>query len=292
MLTNHPALSPDDSARVQEALQMLSYGMQKIGMSTLTLNLRPVTAQNRVLPPLPGILFNTLPKSGSMFIFRALAKGLDAEQRRISGSYFPDDFIVPHLMEVVAAGDAITQEHLPAHRINLVMIQRYLDRMVLHVRDPRQATLSWAHFCGKVKREGRERELKTLTPPLPDGYFDWPFDMQLDWQIDNHLPICIQWIEEWLDADDSPDFSTKILFTRFEDFKADNDAYYWKVIDFLGIDRKRFVLPERAQSKNEGEVNFRKGEIDEWRTAFTEEQAERATAMMSKRQMVRFAWTK
>lgn len=235
---------------------------------------------------IPGIHLNTLPKSGSMFICDALADGLAIEKTVVSCGYFPDDMILRLTFEQLSDGGFISQSHLPANRLNKVVLQDYVDRIVVHVRDPRQALLSWTHFLTKLERDGRP-EVNHTIPPLPSEYFSLSLAEQIGWQIENYLPLCVQWLEGWIDASEDEAFRVKILFTRFEDFVADADSFFMRILDFYGIPESLFVYQKRPK---EGADHFRKGRVDEWREVFDADQTARATAIMTERILTQFGW--
>ena len=128
--------------------------------------------------------------------------------------------------------------------------------MVIHVRDPRQATLSYIH---NLIRNQKEKPILNKMEILPDEYIKWDFASQVDYQIDHRIPFLISWIEGWLDADEDPDFQTKILFTTFEHFKKDKREFINRILDFYQINRDfyNYELIETTPSK--GQHLYRQG---------------------------------
>ena len=233
----------------------------------------------------PSFHMNTLPKSGSMFIWANLAQRLAVDRLQVSCTFFPDDMIILRNIRHMAENGYISLSHLPANSLNKRILRHYFKRIIVHVRDPRQATLSWAHHVDKYCMMNVE-EIQYVTPPLPADFPDLSFEERLTWQIKNHLPLCVQWIEDWLDAGEDPDFTTEILFTRYEDFRKDADAYFTEVLNFFDIPHDAFDRETQTEEK----PHFRKGQADEWREVFTPEQAARATEMMTDRILERFGW--
>ena len=233
----------------------------------------------------PSIHLNTLPKSGSLYIWANLAMRLAVARTQISCTFFPDDMIVLRDIRQMAEGGFISQSHLPASSLNRRILCSYLDRIIVHVRDPRQATLSWSHHVDKYSAEDTE-EIRYVKPPLPKDFSTRSFEERLDWQIENHLPHCIQWIEGWLDAEEDPEFTTKILFTRYEDFHKDAEALYSKILDFFEIPQSLVDNTEEIDER----PHFRKGRTNEWREVFTPDQIARATEVMTDRIVARFGW--
>jgi len=282
------ALSPTENQALSKYLQAAAQLLAKTGNDSLTFNLRPDTGTESMRTPLPPILFNTMPKSGSMYIAETLYTGLGVKPMRISGSYYPDDLIIRPWIEELAHGDRLTQEHLPAHPVNLALIDMHLDRLVIHVRDPRQATLSWLHHVDKLRNQDRDFELAVLHPAPPENYFDGDFAAKLDWQIDHHLPTLIEWTRGWVDADADEGFNARVLFTRYEQFNADEHAFLDTLLKFLDISADRFTHHGRAPER--GVVNFRSGRSGEWREVFSSEQQRRAASMIPAALAEKFDW--
>ena len=239
----------------------------------------------------PGILFVTLPKSGSIFISRWLAKGLGIREMKVAVCLFPNDLIIREKLDELVAGNAIAQQHVPPLDLNLRFIANRTKRFVVHVRDPRQATLSWVHhldnfFAHKDIVPACAFGLEAVSPVLPGDYFDRSFEQKVDYQIDTHLPILARWIEEWLGAQGL--YSFEILYTAYEDFLADQEKFISVILAHFGIPSSSFEwqkVPERSPQNH-----YRLGNADEWRQAFTPEQMLRATSQIPDGLYERFGW--
>ena len=164
---------------------------------------------------IPGIILNTLPKSASVYILSKLSGGLKIPHRYIHIGRFPDNLIVPDLTKELARGGMIAQSHFPAKGHNLVTLQRCgIDRIIVHVRDPRQAMLSWVHHV--IKRRSRQHpELVGIDVLPPESYFSLPLTDLITWHIENYLPVQIKWIEDWLDASEDSMWNVKVRFTKY-----------------------------------------------------------------------------
>ena len=244
---------------------------------------------------MPAILWNTLPKSGSIYIWDALSTGLGMPKMRVSGGWTFGDTAVPELMAVLARGGVITQEHLDASWQNRLAVGHYLDKMVVHIRDPRSSALEWAHHLLTRKADNPEGLWRARERYCPDDFFSMTFAEQVEVQVRNYLPDAIQWIEGWLDASEDPSFRTEILFTLYRDMVGDEDAFFARVLDFYGIDESQFNYKPFRPSPHEnpmfeGELHFRNARVDEWRDSFTPYQIEAAAEMMPERLLKRFEW--
>ena len=245
---------------------------------------------------IPGILINTIPKSGSIYLTNAFQKGLGVGKMTISGGWFPVDLVVPWQVNVLSKGNMVTQEHLDASWRNKVALGYYLDKMVVHVRDPRSSALEWAYHQLTLRAEGNESTL-ALCPKryCPDNFFELSLEEQIGLQVDNYLPDAIRWVEGWVDAADDPGFKTQVLIVQYERFVEDETAYFHRILDFYGIDRSLWKFepftPKLADDPlHEGEWHFRNARTDEWRDAFTPEQNEKAASMMPEELLERFGW--
>ena len=102
-------------------------------------------------------------------------------------------------------------------------------------------------------------------------------------------------IVDWLDASELSWFKPEILFTRYEDFVEDEEAFFDSILEFYGIDKSLWTFVPFAPKPHEnpmfeGEYHFRNARTDEWRDVFTREQRDRANGMMPKRLLLRFGW--
>ena len=257
-----------------------------------------ILEENR--PENPGIFLSTIPKSGSVYLWQAISGGLGRPMCRASALYWPEDRLLhPRFgfdnLTRVAAGKCVAHAHLDASRQNMLILNRYLDRIWVHVRDPRMATLEWAHHLLGLRETGLLDLQDCSDPALPEDYFSMPWRAQICYCVDHHLPACIRWLESWLDARQTDWFKTKILFTRYEDMVADEDAFWARILDFYGIDPSRFAFkPFRPKPnedpKLEGEYHFRNARTDEWRDVFTPHQRNKACGMMPERLLAVFDW--
>jgi len=260
------------------------------------MRLDPATARAQPLmsgkkPVRPGILFVTLPKSGSIFVSRWLASGLGVREMKVAVCLFPNDLIIREKLDELAAGDAIAQQHVPPLDLNLRFIANRTKRLVVHVRDPRQATLSWVHhldnfFAHKDIVPACAFGLEAVSPPLPGDYFERSFAHKVDYQIDVHLPILVRWIQEWLGAQSL--YGLDILYTAYEEFLADQRKFISGILAHFDIPPSCFEwrkVPERSAQNH-----YRLGKADEWREAFTPGQMHRATSQTPEGLCERFGW--
>lgn len=235
---------------------------------------------------LPAVLINTVPKSASESIWNKIAEGLRLGQGHISLGLFPDCCVVPIRVSAACEGGFIAKEHINPTDFNLkILAERGLSRMVCNLRDPRQATLSWAHF---VKDDVSMRLIapiwRKIVPPSSMPKSD--FGAYLDWCIENYLPLLTDFLSRWMAVEQDKSQPIKVLFLTFEEFLADPNAYVDRVLELYEIDPAKFARGAVSET-----VHLRKGETEEWRGVFSTKQQARAWELIPKELAERFGWT-
>lgn len=244
--------------------------------------------QTAMLSGLPPMLINTLPKSASESIWNRVAEGLGLPQAHVSIGLFPDCCVIGPRAQMLGQGGLIVKEHIAATPHNLATLARHgMKRIVFHVRDPRQATLSWAHF---VRDDVSMRLMAPIWRRLVPGPAVLQQDLAaaIDWSIARYLPLLTEMIEGWIEVERSGAEGIKVLFMDFETFRRSEEGYLERVLDFYGIPRERW---QASRSEQAEVVHLRKGEIDEWRRVFTPEQQAAAWAAIPAALSDRFGWT-
>ena len=243
---------------------------------------------------IPGILLSTMPKSGSVYIWNAISTGLGIPKIRTTSTvwFFPD-FLIHDWVKVLAKGGVCSQQHIDASWYNTRVLSDFLDKMVVHIRDPRSSTLEWVYHIVGYQAAG-DPWLR-YTHYCTDEFLALPMEGKIGYMIDHFLPDAADFISGWLDAVDDTSFKTEVLLTTYAEFVDDEMAYFYRIMDFYGIERSRFSFrpftPKKADDPlHEGEWHFRNARTDEWRDAFTSEQIERAEAMIPDRLFERFGW--
>lgn len=237
---------------------------------------------------LPPMLITTMPKSGTYYISKLFTQGLFIDSRIVSHQYFPHDVIRQPELRVFAQGNMVSQDHFGASKINLVHIAKHVDRMVVHLRDPRQAMLSYVHYLATPRFRRAEEETQLfIYPPMPDDFYERDLEGRIDWAIDHWLPLLVEWTEEWVAAADTLD-RPRIKFTRYEDLVANRDHFVREVLEFFHIPVERYFSPHIEPDED---IHFRKGELAEWKTALTPKQAAAATARIPVALAAQFGWS-
>jgi len=258
----------DLSKRLSELTSRLGFDINQIPASTA-----------------PSIFINTIPKSGSVFL-EAVLRSVTGHTHLILGTgTVPNDAILIERAKLFARGGFIAQQHADASPNNLALLEKYVGRWIVHLRDPRSVILSWTHHMDKLAADGHA-DLFDFSGPIPDEtYLARTFSGRLDWQIDNLLPSLVQWSEAWVRYADAK--RGQVLLTTFEDMVADEQVFIRRIAAFFKISVPRYL--NTFAYKTEA-MHYRKGETDEWKRVFTMDQQQRALATIPNELAARMKW--
>lgn len=251
-----------------------------------------ILAQNgseasRLDDKVPGILFNTLPKSASVFILDTLVNALSKPSITISSGYFPTDLIDVRRVTQLIKVKAVAQSHLDASDFNKRMFGK-IEKIILQLRDPRQATLSWIHHLDRMLKENQTELLDTITPNLPDTYFTMGLTAKIDYQLKYYYPQVVNWIDVWLKYINDKKDAGHIMVSTYELFVTDPEEYFGEIFKFLGLENAASLeIPEINPTT---EKNYRLGKKDEWKDVFTEKQLDIASTAIPEGMKKEFGW--
>jgi len=231
-----------------------------------------------------AILLNTMPKSGSVYLAKSLANILGLGTMYLGDPHGDQiDILAAHTF---SRGGFVSQNHLIPSRENLRILQYLNLKMVLHLRDPRQALLSWVHYLPYITGGNDEHEiLLKMSPRPPLNCLKLSLSRQIDWHIKNTLPPRVFWATRWVEIADRG--TMPILITQQNDLRIEEKVLFDKVLEFYDIDFD-YALPSLARTMNE--THFRLADPTEWNRTVTPEQAIRATSMIPKSLRIRFGW--
>ncbi len=233
----------------------------------------------------PSILMTTMPKSASESLWNSLATGLGLGQSHVSIGLFPECQLVPCRVHELARGGVIAKEHIGPGRHNLtILADAGIDRILVHLRDPRQAVLSWAHFVrDDISRRMLAPIWRKIVPPA--ALLDRSLHQVIDWCLDRYYPLLVAFIEAWYLLECNSAAGLRVRCLTFETFVADRDGYLAEVLEFYRLEPRIMSLHEQAAT-----IHWRRGEIDEWRSVFTAEQSRRASDALSPSLCEHFGW--
>lgn len=275
--------------RVHDLEQQLSSGLDDTDVASFASNAEDGRSNGRDrMTALPSIMLVAIPKSGSVFTRTMLGRGLGLHPLTVSAGAFPHYSLDARRLQKFQRGGVIVSNHLDASAENLQFLSAFVDRWVVHVRDPRSVLLSWVHHLQRLykARHADINELLLVCPTPPEALFERDFSEQLDWNLENFLPCVVSWTRRWLAAYDSS--ANNILLTSYADLLRGEEEFLFKILDFYGVSRGLFekIPLERTIEAS----HFRTGRPDEWRDALTSSQILRATKMIGDDLLARFEW--
>jgi hypothetical protein len=176
-----------------------------------------------------------------------------------------------------ARGGACYTTHLYPRDRNILRLKRAgLQKIIVHVRDPRQGILSLIHHI--MQRD-------TYLHLRQNGFAERTIDEQLEDLLQVYLRR-IAWLQGWLEAENELD----LLFSTFEDFVQSRDDFVARYLDYYGGPTEYF-LSEAGLTMHKGtDYHFRVGEIDEWRKVFSPGNVKRLSVLLPEAIKQRFNW--
>jgi tetratricopeptide (TPR) repeat protein len=277
-----------DSTKVRRHVEMLSRVRGAVELAESSLAKEHGRSFNRAWPDgsgfdFPGfMILTTMPKSGSEYVWMALTTGLNLRPARIS-SADRIEVVDREALDRISKGGFVSHGHIPYIEANSVLLSNHADRLVVHVRDPRQALISWINYLD-------HRDVKNLPSRTPWGKSaEERFKTQMDYFIGGFYSDQIAFLRGWMDADRDADFMPRILFTRQEDLRQDPRQFFQRILNFYEIQPDLFRFPDPPKA---GERHFRRGETDEWRSVLQPKHIDLMQAMLSDDMLEHFGWSR
>lgn len=222
------------------------------------------------------LVLKTLPKSASIYILEVLERNYGLKRIFATSGCFPSDTLNFDILRNSKNINFVSQEHIACTPNNLQLIKEFKIKLVLHVRDPRDALISWIYHCLRLVQNKQADELWRSCPLMSEKDWERPIGEIIDWHIQNYLPVQMEWLSEWNKMLD-PSMNS-IMASHYLDFSENIEIYFDRIAKFIGLPRIRsLVLP-----KKENGVHFRRGISDEWQTAFSETQKRDSSHVLSK----------
>jgi hypothetical protein len=204
---------------------------------------------------LPYYLFVAQAKSGSAFLGRFIPQGFGLTCTTYSAIHLQ---VLPSWAKAYRLGGSAYVTHLVPSPSNVsVLRETGLTKVVVNTRDPRQNYLSALHHVAKYRSDFPELE-KT-------GHFSLSLDDQALLHLPQYREYIVGWLAGWVAAAQS---GLDVLFTTYERFLSDRDRQVEELLDFYGAELRYFDRDAAYATHESIDYHFRKGETDEWRTAF------------------------
>lgn len=251
-----------------------------------------------------SIFFVTLPKSGTNFTWNVLSAvtGIPLPGWVTEGSLagdmdegmldfstystgdFSAQFLLAEQLQRTWEGGAVFGTHMPASTHNIRTLEQCgVDRLFVLMRDPRDATVSWAHHVRRAGAAHRRHISKFCH--IPPQFYDWSDAEQMSFLVRTHLPQAVNWIESWLDCLAAEDRSLEILPLYYDELKQHPERYFQRIMEFCGVEGELSRVPKPQK----GVLHYRKGTHGQWRTDFSEADQHFASTLMGDRMKAAFA---
>lgn len=243
----------------------------------------------------PAILVATLPKSGTAYICQALCQTTHLQAYREADPLpFPFGKFENQNFDQLMSKGCVIVNHYPPTEENIERISRYMDRVIVHIRDPRECVLSVVHHVAidLANHYDEEKEVARtvgLSLVYPD-YYKLNLEQKIDWHIDHFIPNAVSWIEHWLEFIDQQD-KIKVLVTSYSDLRECPFDFFSSILAFSRLSREK-LKTKHLPMPEKGKLHYRKGDSQEWRAVLTAEQQRRATALIPEHYFQRFGWVK
>lgn len=260
-------------------------------ISLVIIFLKPATNTN--------IVIAAIPKSGSTYLLKSLQLNLGYTRHRLIKTYKDSSQVAKGKIHSFFAKKSVLDKSHFRSPINyhtgsalyvlpvlqIPTLKRYSNKLVVHVRDPRQILISLLHHI-----DNNVDGSSYLTREIKAQYPTWTFEEKIAWGIVNIYPSIVAWIDDWIlykQQQDKIFNGMQILFTTYEEMVLDDQQLYNKILSFYEIPKtENFSRP----AKDKG-VLFRKGDPQEFRQIYTKEQLDTLNAMIPTYMLEYFNWS-
>jgi hypothetical protein len=237
-----------------------------------------------------GILVASMPKSGTAWIdsnLRIAARhGAKRPVTSVVQPSSPSQMVFnSHSLLRIAREGGFHVGHFELNSFNQSLLNKAVTEWGLYVivqlRDPRQAIVSWIHHENKAYREN---EFQLEVRQYPKHYFSFTFEERIDYHLKHQFMNLINWIRGWKALYASP-LAQRCLFLTHEKLSSAPTEYSSIFCDYLGVPDQFISLSHRPKK---GELNFRSGTRGEWRSSLTPRQQEQMLDVMREEGVVAF----
>jgi Flp pilus assembly protein TadD len=236
----------------------------------------------------PPIVLVAAQKSASEYIRDVLLRALDVRLCYPDLGTHPRNRLIPTAARQMARGGLLARLHLDGSPENLDALRHAgIERVFVHLRDPRQTTLSWVHHLNRIPQAQFDRFRNYYLPAVPAAFRGWQLAVQLQWATEHYFPAAAEVVRGWLAAPATS--GLRIEISCFERFAEDPAGYLRRMLEFYGcpdvrLDEALSAIDARARP------NFRLGHKDEWRTVLTPAQQRFMNRLVEPDWTARMGW--
>ncbi|MCP5469408.1 MAG: hypothetical protein H7A36_02765 [Chlamydiales bacterium] len=163
-----------------------------------------------------------------------------------------------------------------------------LPKLIIHVRDPRQALVSYVLQLDRLQTHQRYYEYQSHEEP-PKEYYHWDFESKVNWQIDHFYKSAIHWTEEWVAFADSLE-QGRALITEYDALRSAPLSFLRTLVTEFGGKESHFKEKHLNQRFPNVHSSFTTKHMTQWRELLTQEQQEYVNALLPKHLAERFHW--
>jgi Sulfotransferase domain len=241
----------------------------------------------------------SLPKSATVYVLRSIETTLSAVHHRVTcpSGNIRDDIIAKNLFEFARQRCAVAGDHAPATERNLHLLAAAgIERIVLMVRDPRDALVSWWRHLERADKRNAAWEAAHYASSglMSAGYHDLTAEEKLADLTEKMFPAMQEWLAGWVVViDQDPRFTIHVV--RYEDFVENQRTILRGMYRFFGYDIEPTLPPREgpAQLLSAGIhtfTHFRRGVVGSHQDEMPTHLRERMHELIDSRVFDRFGW--
>lgn len=268
-----------------------------------------------VVASLPGIFVSSLPKSGTVWIRKCLTTGLGMPDVTGGGARgFPESSINLQDLHDISGSGKFFMMHVQPHILNLLSICMNLGKMVLHIRDPRNACMSWLYFMDHLNSVISVNKFPQRSPYIGPHWNNCTFEQKFEVCLKFFYKETLQWLDGWFSAL-RIDFcskrrlihilhsgnipadgkyvhiqpcSTEVLVSTHEDILTEGEnKFILRILSFYDIPSSLYVHPDIQKDMSS---HFRTGRKDSYQTELSVPQQMRLTESLPELWIQYFGW--
>lgn len=231
-------------------------------------------------PEIPGIKLIALPRSASTFVLQSLGKGLNSKflyNIDLSAGFFPGGRLTTTWVHDFLHGGVVARSHVASTEDNLAILAQFCPKVVLLIRDPRDAAISYGRLT-EFRWHQTEFQITKRLNRIPENYRELSKPERLDIMFDRFFAPFAEWLLAWLRVVEEAPRGIEFLVVNLKDLKSDKHEFFSRILDFYGIPRGRFTYPnDPAPDK----AHFPTGDKRNWERVLNDQQKQKADKLMS-----------